>query len=76
MPSKRKSRSGSRKARARKSGSDKTEALLVHLVALELWRGGLSQSEIRQRLGLNMNAVNAMLSGVSRRVQTSGKQTA
>jgi len=41
--------------------------LLKYLLALELWHGGLSQAEIRKRLGLSMNAVNAMLKGVRRR---------
>lgn len=38
--------------------------LLKQLLAIELWRAGLSQSEIRTRLGLGMNTVNAMLKGV------------
>jgi len=42
--------------------------LLKQLLAIELWRGGLSQSEIRSRLGLNMNALNALLKGVSRTI--------
>jgi hypothetical protein len=46
--------------------SDDTVVLLKQLLAIELWRAGLSQSEIRIRLGLGMNAVNAMLKGVSR----------
>jgi hypothetical protein len=37
-----------------------------YLLVLELWRGGLSQNEIRARLGLSMNVVNAMLKGVRR----------
>jgi transposase len=40
--------------------------LLRYLLVLELWRGGLSQSEIRARLGLSMNVVNALLKGVDR----------
>ena len=43
--------------------------LLQYLLVVELWRGGLSQAEIRARLGLSMNAVNAMLKGVDRGVQ-------
>lgn len=42
--------------------------LLKQLLAIELWRAGLSQSEIRTRLGIGMNAVNDMLKGVSRDV--------
>jgi Trp operon repressor len=40
--------------------------LLKYLLVRELWRGGLSQAEIRSRLGLSMNAVNALLKGISR----------
>jgi len=55
--------------RASDSAED-TSMLLKHLLAIELWRAGLSQLEIRKRLGLNMNAVNRMLKGVSRHVST------
>jgi hypothetical protein len=47
--------------------------LLQHLLAIELWRGGLSQDEIRLRLGVSINAVNAMLKGVSRELQVTSK---
>ena len=47
--------------------------LLRHLLAIELWRGGLSQDEIRLRLGVSINAVNAMLKGVSREIQVTSK---
>lgn len=40
--------------------------LLRHLLAIELWRGGLSQAQIRTRLGLSMGTVNQMLKGVDR----------
>jgi transposase-like protein len=51
--------------------------LLKHLLAIELWRGGLSQAQIRTRLGLNMNLVNRMLKGVRRHVETrSGTEAA
>jgi hypothetical protein len=42
--------------------------LLRYLLVVELWRGGLSQAEIRAHLGLSMNVVNAMLKGVARGV--------
>lgn len=45
--------------------SDQTQ-LLKFLLAIELWRGGLSQAAIRTRLGLSMNTVNAMLKGLKR----------
>jgi hypothetical protein len=48
--------------------SDETVILLKHLLAIELWRAGLSQSEIRTRLGLGMNVLNKMLKGVSREI--------
>jgi predicted transcriptional regulator len=47
------------------SKSDDTILLLKHLLAIELYRGGLSQAEIRTRLGLGMNVVSQMLKGVS-----------
>jgi hypothetical protein len=53
------------------SESAEIVTLLKQLLAIELWRGGLSQSDIRSRLGLNMNALNAMLKGVSRAVPVS-----
>lgn len=54
------------------SRSDAAELsnLLKHLLAIELYRAGLSQAQIRQRLGLSMNVVNDMLRGVSRHVLT------
>jgi len=44
--------------------------LLQNLLAIELWRGGLSQSEIRERLGVGIGTVNKMLKGVSKEVLT------
>lgn len=41
--------------------------LLRYLLVLELWRSGLSQAEIRARLGIANNTVNAMLKGMSRK---------
>ena len=49
---------------------EETIVLLKHLLAIELWRGGLTQSEIKKRLGLGSETVNRMLKGVSREVQT------
>ena len=51
--------------------SDDQTQLLQYLLVLELWRAGLSQSDIRARLGLSMNVVNAMLKGVARNVAMS-----
>jgi transposase len=53
---------------AKSSPDDEAVMLLRQLLAIELWRGGLSQTEIRKRLGLGMNVVNEMLKGVSREV--------
>jgi len=39
--------------------------LLQNLLAIELWRGGLSQSEIRERLGVGIGTVSKMLKGVA-----------
>jgi hypothetical protein len=46
------------------NASDQIE-LLRYLLVLELYRGGLSQDEIRSRLGMSMNNLNAMLKGIS-----------
>lgn len=51
-----------------KATNDDIVLLLKHLLAIELWRGGLSQVEIKNRIGESINTVNAMLKGVSRRV--------
>lgn len=48
---------------------DETATLLKQLLAIELWRGGVSQSEIRKRLGVGMNVVNEWLKGVSREIR-------
>lgn len=40
--------------------------LLKQLLAIELWRGGLTQAEIRERLSLGKSTVSATLKGVSR----------
>lgn len=45
---------------------DETAMLLRHLLAIELWRGGLTQSEIKARLGLGSDVLSGMLKGVSR----------
>ncbi len=42
--------------------------LLQNLLAIELWRGGLSQAEIGKRLGVAKGSVNKMLKGVSRTI--------
>jgi hypothetical protein len=44
--------------------------LLQNLLAIELWRGGLTQAEIGTRLGVATGTVNSMLKGVSREVPT------
>ena len=43
--------------------------LMQNLLAIELWRGGLSQEEIAKRIGTAKANVNAMLKGVSRAVK-------
>jgi hypothetical protein len=53
---------------AKSTQDDEAVMLLKQLLAIELWRAGLSQSAIRKRLGLNMNVVNEMLKGVSREI--------
>ena len=56
-------------SRGAKNG-DEAAYLLKYLLAIELYRSGLSQAQIRKRLGLSMNVVNDMLKGVSRHVMT------
>jgi hypothetical protein len=48
--------------------ADETVTLLKHLIAIELWRGGLTQAEIKSRLGLGSDVLSRMLKGVSREV--------
>jgi transposase len=48
--------------------ADETALLLKQLLAIELWRAGLSQSEIRTRLAINANTVSQWLIGVCREV--------
>jgi hypothetical protein len=48
--------------------NEETVLLLKHLLAIELYRGGLSQAEIRTRLGLGMNVLSQMLKGVSKEI--------
>ena len=54
---------------------DETVMLLKQLLAIELWRAGLPQTEIRKRLGIGMNALNEMLKGVSREITVHVKRT-
>lgn len=49
-----------------KANTDRTDYLLKYLIALELWKGGLTQLEIRKRLHLSTNILNDMLKGVAR----------
>jgi transposase len=60
---------------AKNTQGDETVMLLKQLLAIELWRAGLSQTEIRKRLGLGMNVVNEILKGVSRDVTVHVKRT-
>ena len=52
------------------SNDDKIVSLLQNLLAIELWRGGLTQADIRIRLGISTNTANKMLKGVKREIQT------
>jgi len=60
---------------AEKSGSENIETLLKYLLAIELWRGGLTQAEIRKRLKMSGTTVAEWLKGVSRHV-SAGETTA
>jgi DNA-binding transcriptional regulator LsrR (DeoR family) len=48
----------------------KVEYLLQYLLAVELYRAGLTKGEIRKRLALSNNVVSAMLKGLSQSVVT------
>ena len=48
---------------------DKIVSLLQNLLAIELWRGGLSQADIRMRLGISTTSANQILKGVNREIQ-------
>lgn len=58
-----------------KNDPDEAVVLLRQLLAIELWRGGLTQDEIRKRLGISANTVSDMLKGVSREVTVHVKRT-
>ena len=45
---------------------ERNNELLQILIAVELWRGGLSQAEIGKRLGIAAGSVNKLIKGVSR----------
>ncbi len=59
-------------AKKQKSVDDlKTIAqLLQNLLAIEFWRGGISQAEIGKRLNVATVTVNKILKGVSKKVPT------
>lgn len=50
--------------------TDDLAYLLHYLVAIELWRSGISQNDIAKRLSIGTHAVNEMLKGASRHVET------
>jgi transposase len=52
-----------------------TVELLQHLLVIELWRGGLSEDQIRKRLGISKDSVNEILKGVSRTVRKEDPKT-
>jgi predicted transcriptional regulator len=58
------------------SREDQVLMLLRQLVAIELWRGGLSQDQISRRLGVRKAAVNEILKGVSRKMQVASPDEA
>jgi hypothetical protein len=60
---------------AKNTQGDETVMLLKQLLAIELWRAGLSQTEIRKRLGIGMNVVTEIHKGVSRDVTVHVKRT-
>lgn len=55
-----------RKLRDANKGPDEVVLLLRQLVAIELWKGGVSQAEIGHRLGVAAGTVNKYVKGVKR----------
>ncbi len=57
--------------KTRHSGGDLStvERCLQNLLAIELWRAGMSQAAIQKTLGVSMSKVNGMLKGVKREVR-------
>jgi transcriptional regulator with XRE-family HTH domain len=53
-----------------KKSKDDTAYLLKYLLAVELYRAGLTQAQIRERLGLDINTLNSMLKGVDNHLLT------
>ena len=69
-PVRKKSKSVSDKqTEKQKAELERMNFLLQSLLAIELWRGGLPQAEIGERLGIATGSVNKMLKGVSRQPQ-------
>jgi hypothetical protein len=54
---------------------DETRVLLKYLVAIELWRAGLTQNDIKKRLKISSTSVNEMLKGVSRSMPSSATES-
>ncbi len=40
--------------------------LMQNLLAIELWKGGVSQAEIGKRLGIATGSVNKIVKGINR----------
>jgi DNA-binding transcriptional regulator LsrR (DeoR family) len=57
-----------------KSKLDKMIALLEHLVAVQLYRGGATQPEIASNLGFSVGKVNSLVKGVKTRKESHGKE--
>ncbi len=49
--------------------------LLQNLLAIQLWRGGVSQKEIGKRLGVATARVNKILKSVKREITTNTLET-
>ncbi len=57
-------RTMSKKETTNSNPFSKIEALLTHLIAVEMYKGGSKQSEIAQSLGISIGKVNALVKGV------------
>lgn len=58
---------------ASKPSENDVEALLKYLLAIELWRGGLTQKQIAKALKISGTKASEMLKGVSRNVASGGQ---
>ncbi len=52
------------------NGNDETINLLRFIVAIELWKSGVSQADIARRLGIATASVNKYVKGLKKNPET------